>query len=197
MGWIYFADREGVRLWKGLCQGRNVDNVGENAAVNVGVPFRQWICIERLPLKRDLKIMKQRKKNCEAVLLLLQKESGNMLYAIDYFNMGGKPVFYLRMRHKCHTFIGVDAMGECIALSEDGCRLEEDQRPKGGRFLESSPDGHCVQHYTREMMESDWKPYQKILSSIWEEYESRFQKDGTFDRCEEAYFDWMRRERLK
>ena len=99
------------------------------------------------------------------------------------------------MRHKCHTFIGVDGLGECIALTEEGCILDEGQRPKGGRFLKSSPDGYCIQYYTQEMMEEDWKPYQETLSSIWKEYEARFRKDGTFERCEEAYFAWMRRQR--
>lgn len=133
----------------------------------------------------------------QAVLFLLQKETGNELYAIDYFNLSGVPVFYLRMRHKCHTFIGVDAMGECIALAEDGCMLDIGRRPKGGRFLKSSPDGHCVQNYTKEMMEKEWKPYQKVLSMIWKEYEDRFRGDGTFERCEEAYFAWMRSQRQK
>lgn len=142
-------------------------------------------------------LMKEDEGLREAVLSLLQKESGNALYAIDYFNIAGKPVFYLRMRHKCHTFIGVDAMGECIALAEDGCMLGDGQRPRGGRFLKSSPDGNCVQHYTREMMERDWEPYQEILSSIWKEYEVRFRQDGTFDRCDDAYFAWMRRQRQK
>lgn len=129
----------------------------------------------------------------DAVLFLLQKESGDARYAIDYFNTVKGPVFYLRMRHKCHTFIGVDGLGECIALTAEGCILDEGQRPKGGRFLKSSPDGYCIQYYTQEMMEEDWKPYQETLSSIWKEYEARFRKDGTFERCEEAYFAWMRR----
>lgn len=75
--------------------------------------------------------------------------------------------------------------------------MDIQQRPMGGRLLKSSPDGHCVQHYTREMMESDWKPYQKVLSDIWRKYEALFLEDGTFDRCEEAWFAWMRAEREK
>lgn len=130
-----------------------------------------------------------------AILSLLQKESGKDLYAIDRFGTAGGSVYYLRMRHKCHTFIGVDAMGECIALTSEGCGLNEEQRPKGGRFLKSSPDGHCMQHYTQEMMENDWRPYQKVLSAIWQKYETLFQNDGTFDRCEEAWFAFMRSER--
>ncbi|MCM1126531.1 MAG: hypothetical protein NC429_08655 [Lachnospiraceae bacterium] len=135
------------------------------------------------------------KKFKEAVLCLLQKTEGKELYAIDRFAASRGPVFYLRMRHKCHTFIGVDAMGECAALTPEGCSLGTEQRPKGGRFLKSAPDGRCTQQYTQEMMESDWKPYQEILREIWQEYEPLFQEDGTFDRCEEAWFAYMRAER--
>ena len=30
-----------------------------------------------------------------------------------------------------------------------------------------------------------------------EEYERKFQEDGTFDRCDAAYFDWMKSQREK
>lgn len=119
------------------------------------------------------------------------------LYAIDFFSGSKGRVYYLRMRHKCYTFIGVDAMGECIALTPEGCRLSMEQRPKGGRFLKSAPDGKCVQNYTQEEMEADWSPYQQALSSIWQEYEPLFRQDGTFDRCDEAYFTWMRKQSQK
>lgn len=127
----------------------------------------------------------------EEKLLSFLKEEGN-LYAIDFFNRPEGPLYYLRMRHKCYTFIGVDAMGECIALTKEGCSLPMENRPKGGRFLESKPDGHCVQHYSKEQMASDWAPYQKTLKAIWDEYYNLFMSDGTFDRCDEANFAWMK-----
>lgn len=124
------------------------------------------------------------------LLEMLKDDKG--LYAIDFFLNGNVPLYYLRMRHKCYTFIGIDAMGECVALTKDGCCLTKEQRPKGGRFLKSSPQGECRQFYTKEMMEEDWKPYQQILSCIWKQYEAQFQEDGTFKRCDDAYFAWMR-----
>lgn len=129
----------------------------------------------------------------EKLLSFLQKE-GN-LYTIDCFYSPAGPVYYLRMRHKNYTFIGVDAIGECIALTKEGCSLSMDKRPKGGRFLESKSDGRCIQHYSKEQMTEDWLPYQKILKSIWDEYYNRFMEDGTFDRCDEANFAWMRAQR--
>ncbi len=124
----------------------------------------------------------------ESVLALLQ----NSDYAIDSFGYQGKRFYFLRMKHKCFTFIGVDAMGECIALTETGCSLSYEERPKGGRYLEAKPDRQCVQHYTREDMITDWMPYQHVLASIWDEYYLKFQSDGTFDTCEENYMNYQR-----
>lgn len=126
----------------------------------------------------------------EALLQLLQQPDG--LYALDFFQEKDGPCYYLRMRHKCYTFIGVDAIGECVALTSNGCSLTAAQRPKGGRYLESRPGGDCVQHYAREQMCEDWAPYGELLKDIWEEYHTIFQQDGTFERCDEAYFAWMR-----
>lgn len=126
----------------------------------------------------------------EMLVQLLNRPDGR--YALDFFSEKDGPCFYLRMRHKCYTFIGVDAIGECVALTESGCALTEEERPKGGRFLESKPDGACVQHYTREQMCEDWAPYREVLKDIWDEYHARFEADGTFERCDNDYFAWIR-----
>ena len=124
----------------------------------------------------------------ESVLSLLQ----NGDYAIDSFSFQGKRFYFLRMKHKCFTFIGIDAMGECVALTETGCRLSYENRPKGGRYLEAKKNRQCIQHYTREDMIADWTPYQSVLSSIWDEYYQKFLSDGTFDTCEENYMNYQR-----
>ena len=129
----------------------------------------------------------------EQLLTMLSEQRG--LYAIDCFSGKEGLFYYLRMRHKCYTFIGVDAIGECIALTKKGCRLSEEERPKGGRFLESRENRQCVQHYTREEMCEDWAPYQAVLSSIWTEYYDRFSEDGTFEKCDADYFAWMKEQR--
>lgn len=132
-------------------------------------------------LQRELK---------EHLLILLKDDDG--YYAIDRAGSVDGMFYYLRMRHKCYTFVGIDAMGECVALTDTGCLFSEEDRPKGGRFLKSSPDRQCRQLYTVEDMQKDWAPYQKILSEIYLEYEAIFHADGTFDRCDEAYFAWLR-----
>lgn len=154
------------------------------AAENGEADFGGW---ESLSLPKRIRLVEEK-------LLSFLLAEGN-LYTIDCFYAPTGPMYYLRMRHKNYTFIGVDAIGECIALTKDGCSLSMEKRPKGGRFLESKPDGHCIQHYSKEQMTEDWLPYQKTLKSIWDEYYARFMEDGTFDKCDEANFAWMRAQR--
>ncbi len=117
--------------------------------------------------------------------------------SIDSFTGEAGLCYYIRMRHKCFTFIGVDAMGECIALTDQGCRLPYERRPKGGRFLEGRIDRHCKQHYTWEQMEADWRPYQRLLGEIWNRWHDRLEREGVFDQCEEAYMRYQREKRLE
>ncbi|MCM1102524.1 MAG: hypothetical protein NC409_00300 [Clostridium sp.] len=127
----------------------------------------------------------------EASVTALLTDEKTGMYAIEYVSTPQGACFYLRMRHKCYTFIGVDAMGECAALGDHGCLLSVEERPKGGRMLKSSPDRHCVQHYTVGQMCADWQPYQELLLSIYRKWHARMTDDGTFDRCDEAYFAWL------
>ena len=120
----------------------------------------------------------------------------NGQFAIDSFQVGGRAFYFLRMKHKCFTFIGVDAMGECTALTEQGCSLAFEDRPKGGRMLEAKENGRCTQHYTQEMMIADWKPYQGMLGDIWIVWHDQFEKDGVFDQCEEDYMQYQMSKRI-
>lgn len=115
--------------------------------------------------------------------------------AIDSFAAERGRCYYIRMRHKCFTFIGVDAMGECIALTDQGCSLPFAKRPRGGRYLEGRQDRRCLQHYTREQMIADWEPYQQILQKIWDTWHDRLEQEGIFDRCEEDYMQYQRKKR--
>lgn len=127
----------------------------------------------------------------ENVEALLQ----NGKFAIDSFQLKGHAFYYLRMKHKCFTFIGIDAMGECIALTEHGCSIAFEDRPKGGRMLEGQEDGRCVQHYTQEMMIADWEPYQGMLRTIWNHWHDKFEAEGIFDKCEEEYMQYQMKNR--
>ncbi len=131
----------------------------------------------------------------ESIGVQIEKWLQDSHCAIDSFTIEKGRCYYIRMRHKCFTFIGVDAMGECIALTDQGCSLPFERRPKGGRYLEGRQNRHCLQHYTREQMIADWKPYQQILQKIWSTWYDRLEQEGIFDRCEEDYMRYQMEKR--
>jgi len=133
-------------------------------------------------------------KSEESLIELLENE--DCLYAIDTAYYGDGSFYYLRMKSKCYTFIGIEGYGECIALTEEGCSLDFSRRPKGGRSLKSSPDFRCRQQYSQEDMVLDWKPYQEVLARIWNKYSAMLEADGTIEKCEKAY-EMLMRERMK
>lgn len=118
------------------------------------------------------------------------------LYAIDGAYSEGGTFYYLRMRTKCYTFIGIEGFGECIALTENGCSLEFESRPKGGRSLMSSSDFRCHQEYVPMEMQKDWAPYQEVLAAVWKEYSEKLEQDGTIEACEREY-EKLIRSRMK
>ena len=72
------------------------------------------------------------KADRQEILELLKKENGQ--YAVDFFTDQEGPCFYLRMKHKCYTFVGVDAIGICIALEEKGAFSRRNKDPRGDVF---------------------------------------------------------------
>lgn len=118
--------------------------------------------------------------------------TGERLYTIDVTHTFEGKMYYLRMRTKCYTFVGVEGFGECVALTDAGCSLNYEKRPKGGRMLKSSRDYHCHQEYGVDEMRADWEPYQEVLGSIFEKYSVVFEEDGTIEKCEQEYEKMMR-----
>ena len=75
--------------------------------------------------------------------------------------------YFLRIRNKDASILDPSWGGVCCLLTETGCSLPFDKRPKGGRFVEPSVNhGRCVGHYTKKDSAIDWIPYQKILCNL-------------------------------
>lgn len=152
-------------------------------------------CCKTMGCSLDPEDMIRALKGCAVTRENLEQLLQNGQFAIDSFQIGQRAFYYLRMKHKCFTFIGVDAMGECISLTDEGCGLLFEDRPKGGRMLEGKEAGGCVQHYTQEMMIADWEPWQDMLKEIWNKWYDLFERDGVFDQCEEDYMQYQMRMR--
>ena len=54
----------------------------------------------------------------------------------------------------------------CILLTDKGCMLSEDERPKGGKELIPLETGSCIPAYTYREAVEEWMKYQKILEDL-------------------------------
>lgn len=90
----------------------------------------------------------------------------------EYDNM-----YFLRMRNKDGDIIDPSFGGECMMLTDKGCRLQFNERPYGCRSLYPTinSDGGitCVNAYDKAQSAIDWLPYEDILDSIVNELLTR------------------------
>lgn len=77
--------------------------------------------------------------------------------------------YYLRIRNKDGEIVDPSWGGECILLTDDGCLLSYEERPKGARMLEPDEYG-CISYYNKQQAARDWYKYNDILSKLAEEF---------------------------
>lgn len=79
---------------------------------------------------------------------------------------------FIRPQHKGNRAVLRDPSwgGECVFLTDKGCRLPAHKRPKGCRMLEPKQDKRCVVHdYTKQRSAIDWMPYHTIIEMAEQE----------------------------
>lgn len=96
-------------------------------------------------------------------------ESGN--YAVDWWE-GDPEQYYMRPA----TVNGGRVLdgswgGACVLLTDDGCPLDEDERPTGCRILAPHPDGgSCTvpdsDRSDKEMAKDAWAPWSEALYAL-------------------------------
>lgn len=77
---------------------------------------------------------------------------------------------YLRMRNKNSDIIDASWGGECILLTETGCPLSFEDRPKGGRELIPNSSHYCTEGYSKNDASQEWYKYADILESLIDHY---------------------------
>ena len=77
--------------------------------------------------------------------------------------------FFLRVRNVESPIVDPSWGGVCILLTEDGCPLSFEERPKGARLLISSAN-KCKSLYTKENCCIDWIKYHDILEDLHDYY---------------------------
>lgn len=78
--------------------------------------------------------------------------------------------YYLRIRNKDGKIVDPSWGGECILLTDDGCPLSYEERPKGARMLEPDEYG-CISYYNKQQAARDWYKYNDILSKLADEFD--------------------------
>lgn len=76
-------------------------------------------------------------------------------------------VYFLRMRNKNSHIVDPSWGGKgCILLTENGCPLSLENRPKEARLLEPKENRNCISHYPKEEYVRDWRKFYDILSAL-------------------------------
>lgn len=96
--------------------------------------------------------------------------------SIDWWN--GNPItndeseekaFFLRIKNKDSKVIDPSYGGTCCILTDTGCPLSFEYRPKGAREL-IPHESECVIKYSKQQCAIDWYPYQDILQQVHDYY---------------------------
>lgn len=76
---------------------------------------------------------------------------------------------FLRIRNINSSIVDASWGGRCVLLTEQGCPLDYENRPKGARLLIPSEKG-CKLEYDKQDCAKDWYRYSDILLRLYDEY---------------------------
>ena len=74
--------------------------------------------------------------------------------------------YFLRIRNVDADAVDPSWGGRCSLLTENGCPLPFEKRPKGARFLDAKQSGDCDQGYGKKACADDWYAYDEILVKL-------------------------------
>ena len=107
----------------------------------------------------------------------------------DYLEFEGKEYergYFLRVRNEYAPIVDPSWGGVCILLTEDGCPLSFEERPKGARLLIPSVN-KCKSLYTKEDCCIDWIKYHDILEELHDYYLGKI-GSGLVKTCTANFF---------
>ena len=86
----------------------------------------------------------------------------------------------LRARNINEGLVGRMMRSQCILLTENGCKLDYEHRPSGGRLLKpvyKNEELFCKQYYDIPDCCKEWLPFKEVLAKLFELFE---ETDKTF-----------------
>ena len=88
----------------------------------------------------------------------------------DVLDKDRERTYYLRVRNKNSDIVDPAWIGECSLLTNSGCSLLFESRPKGGRSVIPQKDFECTSEYLKDTCCKEWYPYQHILDNLYNIY---------------------------
>lgn len=84
----------------------------------------------------------------------------------------GSKGFYLRIRNLNSPIVDPAYARQCSLLTDTGCPLAFEYRPKGARELVPGVT-ECKVQYSKQQCAIDWLPYADVLQSVYDYYVSK------------------------
>ena len=93
---------------------------------------------------------------------------------LDYDRIKQPDVYILRARNQGKPIVdtGYNGRSQCVLLTEKGCKLSYENRPKGGRLLIPSREG-CKSEYTLIDCANEWREYQWIIFDLMRHFNKK------------------------
>ena len=83
--------------------------------------------------------------------------------------------YFIRMRNENSPIVDPSWGGTCVLLTDKGCPLTFEERPKGGRMLacKETPWDECICYYTKKDCADDWNKYYELLTKLCSHYRQK------------------------
>lgn len=107
------------------------------------------------------------KKEIEKGYISIDHVSGEMIYQAH-------GIYILRVRNQGAPVVDTGySRSPCILLTENGCKLDYEKRPSGGKLLIPAKNRMCFSKYSIKDCCYEWQPHQKILNDLIEYFEDK------------------------
>lgn len=91
----------------------------------------------------------------------------------------GERAFYLRIRNENSVIIDPSYGGKCSILTDNGCPLSFEYRPKGARELIPNINNKCCRDgYSKRQCAIDWYSYKDIMEQVYDHFHDYYEEKG-------------------
>lgn len=101
------------------------------------------------------------KAEIEKGYIAIDEVDGDRFYIAGFYKI-------LRVRNVDEPVYGGRTCGPCILLAKDGCKLDFEHRPAGGKLMVPAEATYCPTYYPTDHAIREWSKYQEVLDRLAE-----------------------------